>query len=153
MDFKEHIKVIYSLLLLVLLLATVAISASVYLVIDPQLKAFQVEKETVLDTLIISGDEVVDGLHVRTGLLEGTGMQEVINNCTSCHSSRLIIQNRMSRDRWLATIRWMQETQNLWSLGENEDIILDYLAEKYAPSEVGRRKNLTNIEWYELKEN
>ena len=44
----------------------------------------------------------------------------------------------------------MQETQKLWDLGENEDIILDYLAEHYAPEDIGRRKNLENIEWYEL---
>ena len=57
----------------------------------------------------------------------------------------------MSKERWLATIRWMQETQNLWDLGENETAIVNYLAKNYAPNKVGRRQNLTNIDWYELK--
>ena len=45
----------------------------------------------------------------------------------------------------------MQESQGLWDLGENEPIILDYLAEYYAPEErASRRQPLGTIEWYEL---
>ena len=49
-------------------------------------------------------------------------------------------------------IRWMQETQGLWDLGENEALILKYLSTHYAPEEVGRRKNIdvAAIEWYIL---
>ena len=46
----------------------------------------------------------------------------------------------------------MQETQNLWDLGENEDLITSYLAKNYGPEEKGRRHVLTNIEWYDLEE-
>jgi len=77
-------------------------------------------------------------------------MQETINNCTTCHSAELVTQNKMTRDGWLATIRWMQESQNLWDLGQNEDLILDYLAKNYAPEDTGRRRSLGKIEWYEL---
>jgi hypothetical protein len=48
-------------------------------------------------------------------------------------------------------IRWMQATQNLWDLGANEGIILDYLAKHYAPQNTGRRAPLTDITWYELE--
>jgi len=75
----------------------------------------------------------------------------VVNNCTNCHSSKLVIQNRMNEDRWNATIKWMQETQNLWPLGDNQKIIVDYLVKNYPPVEKGRRASLTNINWYELK--
>ncbi len=75
----------------------------------------------------------------------------VVGNCTNCHSAKLIAQNRATREGWKDLIRWMQETQKLWDLGANEDIILDYLAEYYAPENIGRRRNLENIEWYELK--
>ena len=74
----------------------------------------------------------------------------VIANCTPCHSSKLVIQNRATRDGWESMIQWMQETQNLWDLGTNQEIILDYLARNYAPENKGRRANLENIEWYEL---
>jgi len=77
-------------------------------------------------------------------------LMTVVNNCTNCHSAKLVTQNRMSKERWRATIRWMQETQNLWDLGKNEEIIVDYLATYYAPTEKGRRQNLENIEWYAL---
>jgi hypothetical protein len=52
-------------------------------------------------------------------------------------------------------IRWMQETQGLWQLGEAEPQILDYLAANYAPQENSRRPllDLKSIEWYILENN
>jgi cytochrome c1 len=94
--------------------------------------------------------EIVDGIHMKTGLKAGDGLDLVIQNCTGCHSSKLISQNRMNKTRWKSTIRWMQETQSLWDLGENEEAILEYLATNYAPQKKGRRAPLTQIEWYEL---
>lgn len=95
-------------------------------------------------------DQIVDGIHVRTGFVDGEGLMTVVANCTACHSASLVTQNRMSREGWESLIRWMQETQNLWDLGANETVILDYLAANYAPKKKGRRQRLTNIEWYEL---
>ncbi|MEK6481266.1 hypothetical protein WJR50_27235 [Catalinimonas sp. 4WD22] len=95
--------------------------------------------------------QIKDGKDVQTGLLAGEGLQLVKGNCTACHSSALILQNRFTREGWHEKIVWMQETQGLWDLGKNEDIILDYLATHYAPEEfVGRRRPLNDIDWYEL---
>ena len=58
----------------------------------------------------------------------------------------------MSKERWNATIRWMQETQNLWDLGDNQEIIVNYLVTNYPVEDKGRRASLTNIEWYELED-
>lgn len=91
------------------------------------------------------------GIHIPTGLLDGEHLQIVINNCTSCHSAQLITQNRATREGWKGLIRWMQKTQNLWDLGENEDKILDYLSTHYAPEKKGRRQNLNISEWYVLE--
>lgn len=103
--------------------------------------------------LVDISTELVDGKDLETGLLAGEGLQQVKANCTACHSSALILQNRFTREVWHEKIVWMQETQGLWPLGENESIILDYLAENYAPEAPrGRRVPLTDIEWYELKE-
>ena len=96
--------------------------------------------------------EIVEGIHVETGLIDSEGLQLVIANCTSCHSSKLITQNRMSRVGWESTIKWMQQTQNLWDLGDNEAPILDYLATNYAPQKKGRRAALQDIEWYALED-
>ena len=63
-------------------------------------------------------DRIENGIHVRTGLIDAEGLMTVVNNCTTCHSAKLVIQNRMNKERWNATIQWMQETQNLWDLGE-----------------------------------
>jgi hypothetical protein len=106
----------------------------------------EVEKTELADP-----NQIENGIHVRTGLVAGEGLTEVVNNCTNCHSAQLVIQNRMSAERWAATIRWMQETQNLWDLGKNEEIIINYLVTNYPPENTGRRAALKDIEWYELK--
>lgn len=96
-------------------------------------------------------DRVENGVHLRTGFADGEGLMTVVANCTACHSAKLVTQNRMTREGWEQTIRWMQKTQNLWDLGPNEAVILDYLATHYAPEKKGRRQNLTDVEWYELQ--
>ncbi|WP_020531681.1 hypothetical protein [Flexithrix dorotheae] len=97
-------------------------------------------------------DAIVDGKDAATGLIADENYQLVKTNCTACHSAKLITQNRATRAGWESMIRWMQNTQKLWDLGPNEPLILDYLAKNYAPQKQGRRKNLENIEWYELKD-
>ena len=128
----------------------------IYFMVDPTLSFFNSEKP---DTEIVDVpkeeddfDKIENGIHVRTGFVEAEGLMTVVNNCTNCHSAKLVIQNRMNKERWLATIRWMQETQNLWDLGPNEDIIVNYLVTNYPPSKKGRRETLANVEWYELKD-
>lgn len=96
-------------------------------------------------------DRIENGIHLKTGFVAGEGLKAVINNCTNCHSSQLVIQNRMTKERWKNTIVWMQETQGLWDLGNNEEVIVNYLGTYYAPEEKGRRENLKDIDWYELE--
>ena len=97
-------------------------------------------------------DVFKNGIHVQTGLVYAEGFEEVRAICTSCHSAKLVTQNRASREGWKQMIRWMQETQGLWELGPAEPKILDYLAKHYAPQKTGRRSNLdiAEIEWYIL---
>lgn len=92
------------------------------------------------------------------------GYETVKTNCVVCHSAKLVTQNKYSADGWLASIRWMQKTQNLWSFCDNdgwsiekinaenptkpvcetEKNMIAYLAKNYAPSkdQVSRRSNL-----------
>ncbi len=99
----------------------------------------------------IDEDKIENGIHLSTGFIDAIGVMTVVNNCTNCHSSKLVIQNRMNADRWNATIKWMQETQNLWPLGDNQKVIVDYLVKNYPPIDTGRRAGLTNVIWYDLK--
>lgn len=94
--------------------------------------------------------KIENGVHTKTGLIADTHYKLVIQNCTSCHSAKLITQNRAERTGWKNMIRWMQAEQKLWDLGENESKILDYLAKNYAPENKGRRPMLTDIDWYQL---
>jgi len=97
-------------------------------------------------------DRVVDGIHVRSGLAFDENFQLVRGVCTACHSAKLVTQNRATREGWKEMIIWMQATQGLQDLGENEKPILDYLAKHYAPQELGRRANINmdEVEWYIL---
>ncbi len=98
-------------------------------------------------------DQVIDGVHVQTGLIYAEGFELVRGTCTACHSAKLVTQNRATREGWEEMIRWMQAKQGLWDLGVNEPIILNYLATNYAPEEIGRRANIDveAIEWYVLE--
>jgi hypothetical protein len=95
--------------------------------------------------------KVENGLDVSTGFIAEGDYQLVVASCTGCHSSKLVLQNRASREGWHDMIRWMQASQKLWDLGENEDKILDYLATHYGPEEDGRRANLVVEEWYKIQ--
>jgi len=95
-------------------------------------------------------DQVANGLDVASGFIAEGNYLLVKQTCTACHSSKLVTQNRATREGWLEMIRWMQQTQKLWDLGENEDKILDYLAEHYGPTEQGRRAPLEIREWTPL---
>ena len=111
----------------------------------------QPKQETATSTLIeIDADRIENGIHVRTGLIDAKGMMSVVNNCTNCHSSKIITQNRMTTEGWNTTIKWMQETQNLWDLGTDQEVIVNYLVTNYPLKKKGRRENLSGIDWYEL---
>ncbi|MEM6936354.1 MAG: hypothetical protein AAF552_07835 [Pseudomonadota bacterium] len=78
-----------------------------------------------------------------TGLKVAPGWQLVRAHCSGCHSLKLVTGQRGSRARWLSTIRWMQQKQNLWPIPEDQESqILDYLAAEYAPGQWGRRPPL-----------
>ena len=153
--FKEQVKSIHKVFVILLLLLGITSVSVVYLLSDPTLSAFKKappEYEYVVVPEEIDDDLIENGIHVRTGLVEAEGLMEVVYNCTNCHSAKLVIQNRMNKESWIATIRWMQKTQNLGELGKNEEIIVDYLVANYPPSTKGRREILSDIDWYVLKD-
>ena len=152
--FKSGIRSIYRLLSTLMVLFVITALGIIYLINDPTLSYFKEVETTEYVQLETEDDfdKIENGIHVRTGFKDAEGLMTVVNNCTNCHSAQLVIQNRMNEERWIATIRWMQETQNLWDLGKNEEIIVNYLVTNYPPKKKGRREILSNIDWYELKE-
>ena len=151
--FKCAVRQLQSLTLLFVAVILLLCAFLVGVLVNPKMLRFEASTEGFVE---VEADEEYDrienGIHLRTGFVEGEGLMTVVNNCTTCHSAQLVTQNRMSRERWEATIRWMQETQNLWDLGTNEPLILDYLSTYYAPQEEGRRPNLVIEEWYDLED-
>lgn len=153
---KHEFRGFYRILVLSCVIVALFSVAMVYLMVDPNLTSFKSKKtDTELVTVPVDDDDydkVENGIHVRTGFIDAPGMMETVQNCTNCHSAKLVMQNRMNKERWKTTIKWMQETQNLWDLGANEDVIIDYLVTNYPPKKKGRREVLTDIDWYELKD-
>lgn len=87
----------------------------------------------------------------ETGLAVDNNLVLVRAHCTGCHSTKLILQNRFTRDGWKQKIRWMQRTQKLWDLGEAEPAVLDYLTKFYGPDDKpfdGRRLPLRTERWH-----
>lgn len=87
-----------------------------------------------------SGAPAVDP---TTGLARDDGLALVTAHCTGCHSPQLIIQNRGDKARWRERIRWMQQTQKLWPIPEDQEAqILAYLERNYGPRRASRRPPL-----------
>ena len=150
-DFQE----LYRKIILACAVIGIGAIILVYLIVDPSFSAFKTDApQTELVTIPEEDDydKVENGIHVRTGFIDAPGMMVTVQNCTNCHSAKLVMQNRMNEDRWKSTIKWMQETQNLWDLGENEAVIINYLVTNYPPKKLGRRAVLTDIEWYQFEE-
>ena len=150
--FKNQVELLYRKLIIGFSIIFVCIFSLFYVMVNPSILEKQ-PKETELVNIPEEPEDLIEnGIHVATGFVDGDGLTQVIQNCTNCHSAKLVTQNRMSKEGWVATIRWMQETQNLWDLGSNEEIIVNYLATNYAPDKKGRRDILTDVEWYTLEE-
>ena len=138
-----------------LLLIYIPYSDSIDAIFEPGPELLTGSYENVSSDGSSNNEKVVNGIHVATGLVYDKNFQVVRASCTSCHSAKLVTQNRATRDGWKQMIRWMQATQGLPDLGKQEVKILDYLAKNYAPDDVGRRKVLdqSEIEWYTLNLN
>ena len=91
----------------------------------------------------VTGSAKEVALDPLTGLRMTGDWELVRNNCTACHSSKLITQQRGSEAQWLGMIRWMQKKQNLWPFDpDTEGRIIAYLAENYPPQADRRRASI-----------
>jgi len=99
-------------------------------------------KKIVILCLLCWSTSCISILQAADDLKPGPNSEIVRQTCVACHSLKLVTQNRADKAGWLAMIRWMQEKQGLWPLGENEDKILVYLSTYYGPTKSFRRAPL-----------
>ena len=99
-NFSIRVSKIKRLIKWAALLSVIYIASLTYLIIDLTTPADVAVVQAPVDP-----DLIENGIHVRTGLLEAEGMMSVVTNCTSCHSAKIITQNRMSAERWNETIK------------------------------------------------
>lgn len=145
-NFKNQIKGLGRWLMVLGVLLVVLVFGLFFIKNNPEVLESEKPYEEILPTVELDLETIR-----QSGFVNDDGVSQVIQNCTQCHSAKLVTQNRMSEEGWEATILWMQETQNLWDLGSNQEKIVSYLAKNYGPQRKGRRQNLTNFEWYELE--
>ncbi len=151
--YRVQVRKLYRSLLLFFTLFVIAGGGIMYYMYHPDGLDFNSKSDVIVAVPIAEDeDRIENGIHVKTGLVEAEGLMTVVNNCTNCHSAKLVTQNRMNTESWNTTIKWMQDTQNLWDLGGNQEIIVNYLVTNYPPIAKGRRMILTDIEWYELED-
>lgn len=68
-------------------------------------------------------------------LPEGPHRDEVFYLCTACHSSRLVRNQALSRERWDETLTWMSERHGMPKVeGEERERVLDYLTAHLGPA-------------------
>ncbi len=90
--------------------------------------------------MLLSGTAYSADVDKETGLIIAEHWETVRNNCTECHSAKLVTAQRGDRKTWTDLIRWMQATQGLQTFdAATEKKILQYLSSNYAPKERGRR--------------
>jgi cytochrome c len=86
------------------------------------------------------------------GLPPGEARPVVYAYCSGCHSTRLIMQQGMSRARWDETLDWMVAKQGMAEPSpEVRESLLDYLAEHFpeqrqAPGGVSPYRTLPPLE-------
>ena len=84
--------------------------------------------------LLIASFKAVAEIDASSGLINAPGFELVKSQCTICHSGSLIVSQRLREKEWVRMIRWMQEEQGLWSLGNLEEPIVRYLTKHYGVS-------------------
>ena len=84
--------------------------------------------------LLVVSFKAVAEIDASSGLINAPGFELVKSQCTICHSGSLIVSQRLGRKEWVRMIRWMQEEQGLWSLGNLEEPIVRYLTKHYGVS-------------------
>ncbi|GJL96088.1 MAG: hypothetical protein DHS20C05_24930 [Hyphococcus sp.] len=66
------------------------------------------------------------------GLPRSKGSEETAAYCTACHSLRIVMQQRQSRDGWDYLLTWMTEKQGMAEpFPEDREILLDYLTREF----------------------
>lgn len=79
----------------------------------------------------------------NTGLIIAPGWEMVAAHCGACHSHALVTAQRGDAAFWRSTIRWMQQTQNLWQIPDaQEQALITYLETNYNETDWGRRPPL-----------
>jgi len=64
----------------------------------------------------------------------GEGREETFVYCVSCHSTKIIEQQGLTKDGWVETLEWMVEEQGMPKLDQKvHSKIIKYLVSNFSP--------------------
>ena len=90
--------------------------------------------------IAIATDAATSSEDEYRGLPPGSGRDEVLGICGTCHSMKLVTQQGLSRSTWAELLVLMVEEHEMAELEpEDEVLILDYLAKFYGPDRLARK--------------
>ena len=94
--------------------------------------AYRIRRAAALT--VCGGTLVIGGAHADD-LPPGTDRDLVLATCSSCHSIKLVAQQRLSREDWEETLEWMASEQGMPRLGTRDRrLILRYLSTHLNPA-------------------
>lgn len=94
--------------------------------------------------LIATSDQAEQTILIDPVLIEDSaGKWKLVRaHCTSCHSSQIFKNIRLSNAAWQDVIKRMQDEEGLWDLGDDEPKIVEYLATYFGPqAATGQRRS------------
>lgn len=105
----------------------ITVSTLCLLVVVPLIKGFAADPHGEQ-----SNNQVLAG---SSGTQNQDGKRIMIARCAVCHSTDLIVQQRLTREQWTVTVNKMVHWGAQLSASE-EALVVDYLAERYRPGSV-----------------
>lgn len=69
---------------------------------------------------------------------DAPGREETFYACVACHNFKLVAAQGLTRERWAETLAMMSQRHAIQPLdGEDEAVVLDYLAAAFGPKAPG----------------
>jgi len=86
-DFRKQVRLVYHYLLLTFVSVVLIIFGVIYMTTKPDIS--YTSPETIEPVITALDAEIVKGIHVPTGFVEGDGLPLVIQNCTNCQVAKV----------------------------------------------------------------
>ncbi|MBU1667895.1 hypothetical protein KKC13_05705 [bacterium] len=90
-------------------------------------------KLLIISSILATTALYANEIDPTTDLIVDSGLDQVKENCTICHTGRFIVVNGGDKQFWKAKMKTMQSAYGLWEIDEkSQERMLNYLAKNYS---------------------